>query len=274
MQKNAVLGVSVNFDPMQLKNLILSFREVNTVDDIILFVDPVNLPLARSYFSKYNVQFKSYLFHELIDTTVHNSRYLKFLEFLLEQTEYKNIFLSDTKDVIFQNNVFEHLEDDKLYFCQEDSNVRVFDDPSCNAWWINQAYGPEILNLIGPNNIICSGTIIGSYEKMLKLLVAVKNEILKIKQERRDVFNGLILDQAIINYLARVDSTISQDCKVTVNGEIVATLGVSMADNFNHSDMVLINGYNMKIGDRVPSIIHQYDRNEILKALFNQKYVL
>jgi hypothetical protein len=274
MQKNAVIGVSINFDENQLKNLILSFREVNIVDDLILFVDPLQRPVLEYHFSKYNVIFKSFCFYNVASTIVHNSRYFKCLEFLSDHTEYKNIFLTDTKDVIFQSDPFEDLDGEFLYFFQEDAGVSILDDPGHNAWWLASAYGPEVLDQIGNYNIICSGTILGSYKRILKLLETVRREFLKIKVERPDTFSNTILDQAVINYLSRLDTDTVTDSTVKANGDIVATLGIPTSNQFSHTDQVMINGYSIMVNSHLPRILHQYDRNEILRNLYHERYKL
>lgn len=291
--KNAVIGVSVNFNTNELKNFILSFREINKTDDIILFVDVNNLQNLKESFKNHNVIFKTYHFHELIDTPVHNSRYIKYLEFLSDHNEYKNIFLSDTKDVIFQQNPFDNLPEEYLYFFKEDSGITIGDDYFYNSWWIFASYGPEILNQIGNRNIICSGTILGSYNEILKLLLYVKSEFLRLKKEKPDTFKNTILDQAIINCLGHLNFIQNNNIQLKSNGEIIATLGaslgakVSVPSNFDvnsvdpkhlnpplPADKIFMNGYNFMINNSIPAVIHQYDRSQLLKEAFNKKYQL
>jgi hypothetical protein len=280
MQKNAVVGVSVNFDQHQLKNFILSFRENNKIDDIILFVDAINLLILKECFIDYNVIFKTYNFYEFVETPVHNTRYIKYLEFLSDCTEYKHIFLSDTKDVIFQANPFENLPDEFLYLFKEDSNVKIADDYYYNSWWIYSAYGQDMLNTIGGNNIICSGTILGSYNEIIKLLALVKEEFTKIKKDKLDVFKNTILDQAIINYLGYMILHDNKNVTFKPNGDVIGTLGATVGavpkddGSFPVTDSILMNGYSIMINSMIPSIIHQYDRHAGLKSLFDNRYQL
>lgn len=291
--KNVVIGVSVNFNANDLKNFILSFREVNTIDDIVLFVDINNIQQLKESFKDYNVIFKTYHFHEFVDTPVHNSRYVKYLEFLSDHSNYKNVFLSDTKDVIFQHNPFDNLPDNYLYFFKEDSGITIGNDYFFNSWWIYSAYGVEVLTQLGNNNIICSGTILGSYNELLKLLLKVKEEFTRIKTENTNVFKTTILDQAIINYIGYFNAVEDANISIKSNGDIVATLGASLGSkvtlpaNFDlnsvpsrfleippPADEILINGYHLMVNRLVPSIIHQYDRSPVLKETFNKKYQL
>lgn len=274
MKKNAVLGVSINFDENRLKNLILSFRQVNIRDDLILFVDPKEITKLQSHFHRYNVMLKSFCFYDIAETTVHNSRYIKCLEFLHDHIEYENILLCDTKDVIFQKDPFESLAKDSLFFFQEDSGIRIADEMAYNGGWIYSAYGEEILHNIFPYNIICSGTILGSREKILVLLDTVKSEFLKIRSTRPDTYRSMILDQAVVNYLARFNKEIIDISQIKVNGDIVATIGISASEDPQRRDEILISGHHMLVNGFDPSIIHQYDRNPILKNLYDSKYVL
>lgn len=278
MQKNLVIGVSVSFNQYQLKNFILSFREHNKIDDIILFVDSINLPILKEFFIDYNVIFKTYNFYEFVETPVHNTRYIKYLEFLSDCTEYKNIFLSDTKDVIFQANPFENLPDEFLYLFKEDSGTKISDDYYYNSWWIHSAYGPEMLNTIGGNNIICSGTILGSYNEIIKLLVLINEEFTKIKKDKLDVFKNTILDQAIVNYLGYMILRDNKNVTLKPSGDVVGTLGATLgavpgdAGTLPATDSILMNGYSIMINSLIPAIIHQYDRHTGLKSLFDNKY--
>lgn len=276
--KNVVLGVSVNFKPSELKNLILSFREVNQTDDLVLFVDETNLSSAKKVYEKYNVKFFSYHMHEIVNSPIHNTRHIRFLEYLLDNPEYKNVFMTDTKDVIFQHNPFENLPEESVLVFQEDAGYKIEDDPGVNAWWIERAYGTDVYNQMKTNNIICSGTILGSYNKIVDFLRVVKNELVRLKRENHDVFVGMILDQAIVNWMCRLHPTVSKEVSVKTNGDMVATLGITTSQVISGKpqpiDEVLINGHHMMVNKKIPSIIHQYDRNEILKKLFDTKYQL
>lgn len=274
LKKNAVIGVSVNFDEYQLKNFILSFREVNIHDDLIMFVVPEQIPVLETCFYKYNVIFKPFCFADILGTKIHNARYIKVLEFLYEQTAYKNIFLSDTKDVIFQYDPFRNLESEFLYFFQEDTGIKYRDELEYNGGWIREGYGQAVLDSMLDYNIICSGTILGSYSRVIKLLVSVKDEFVKIKTERPSVFASVILDQAVVNYICRMNEEISNISTIKHNGDIVATIGVSLNNDFPSLDKVSMNKYHILLNDLDPSIIHQYDRHPMLKEIFDKKYIL
>lgn len=272
-EKNVVMGAGINFDEQQLKNFILSFREVNPKDDLILFVDSKQIRKLQNYFDKYNVIFKCFHFHEMCDTPIHNARYIKCFEFLVDHKEYKNVLLSDTKDVIFQSDPFENLNDEFLYFFQENTGAKIIDDMEYNGTWIANVYSPEILEQIKYNNIICSGVILGSYNKILRMLEKMKDEFLRIKRDKYNIFTSMILDQAIANYLGRVDEEFSKEIVVNQNGNVVGTIGWFHCGN-EQRDEFLIRGHHILVNGKSPSILHQYDRDSLLKEAFDKKYQL
>lgn len=278
MKKNALVGVAVNFNKDAVKNFILSFREVNQKDDLILFVDSTNLPIFQEVFADKNIKFAQFKYYEFIDTLIHNARYLEYLEFLLDNPQYNNILFADTKDVVFQSNPFDNLHDEFLYFFKEDSGIKIGDDYYNNSWWIYAAYGNEILYKIGYNNIICSGTILGSYNEMIKFLERFKNELLQIKKRDQHIYQNVILDQAIVNYLGHLGLVNEPNIFLKQNGDIIATVGATLNnvddDRVKSLDTISINGYTrtVAVNNKIPAVVHQYDRDVVLKNMFDEKY--
>jgi hypothetical protein len=268
-KKNLLLGTSINFTQENLKNFIISFREFNQVDDCVLFIDEVNKEISDEFFKKYNITTYSFTSYKFIDTPIHNARYVNYLDFLSNNTQYDHIFLADTKDVVFQKNIFENLPEEYLYLFQEESAFKVKDDPTYNAFWIYSAYGPEVLQNFLEQNVICSGTILGSYNEIMSLLKAINQEFLKIKQNSKEVFHHTILDQAVVNYLGRTMN--NPNLRIKSNGDIIATVGVTL--DWKHStDQVLINGPHLLLNHMEPAAIHQYDRNETLKNTYTARF--
>lgn len=272
--KNAVIGISINFKPSDIKNFILSFRQVNQRDDIVLFVDAGNIDLLKKAFVNYGVTFKNFYFHEFVDTPIHNTRYVKYLEFLMDHDEYSHVFFCDTKDVIFQRDPFVNLPRNYIWLFQEDSGIKIADDVLCNSWWIYAAYGQNALNALALYPIICSGTIMGSRPQMLELLQYYKAQLSQIKQENFDAFKNTILDQAIVNVFARSQHPLNQVVEIKVNGDTVGTLAASLGSHRlpPPADQILINDTTIGVNSFIPSIIHQYDRAPVLKDLYDQKY--
>lgn len=272
-KKNLVLGTSVNFNVHQLKNFIMSFREVNQTDDCIFFIDPVNKELYSEFFKQYNIITYSFNLDKFVDTPVHNTRYIAYRHFLANNDQYQNIFLADTKDVVFQTNVFDNLPDEFLFLFQEDSNFKFKDDVYANSYWLYTAYGNDVLYSFLEENVICSGTILGSYKEIVNLLELVNQEFYKVKQSNPEGFKTTILDQAVVNYLGRRVINSNPNLRIKSNGDVIATVGVTLNNEIS-KDQVTINGSNLMLNNLYPAIIHQYDRNEVLKNIFDTKFLL
>ena len=139
--KNLVMGTAVGYNISQVKNFVLSFRKFNMTDSIIMLVDKLTQDNLQEFFNSY------YVTPVLFDaaayaTPCNNSRYTKYLEILVNNPQYKNVLISDTRDVVFQMNPFTDLPEDYLYCFEEDSNVSLWFE-GCNRGWLIQIYGTE-----------------------------------------------------------------------------------------------------------------------------------
>ena len=270
-KKNAVVGVAVNFNLSNIRNFVLSFREVNKIDECILLIDTEHIDEMTEFLKDNNVTALRYEFHQFANMRPHNSRYIAYLELLSNRVDLKNIFLADTKDIIFQMNPFENLPEEFIYFFEEDAGIKLVDDQSCNSYWLDVGYGREITQTIWHNNIICSGTILGSHGEIIKFLNIMKQQMLEIRQRNPNGFRDVILDQAIVNYLVRTDASSSLKKEIKRNGDIVATLGISMCET-RALDKVTMKQYELMVNHFYPAILHQYDRYPMFLQMFNTKF--
>jgi hypothetical protein len=199
---------------------------------------------------------------------MNNARFFKYLEYLSD-VEYKNVLISDVRDLVFQSNPFENLPTEFLYLFEEDRGIRI---GKCiyNAYWMNCAYDNTVLGELFWNPILCAGTILGSYAEIVKFLKIFKQDLLDIKAYRYDMYRSVNIDQSILNYIAYKNT---QDLKLEIklNGDIVGTVGLTITrkeatDLITHTnDAVSINGF-------FPAVIHQYDRHEELVKFYSNKY--
>lgn len=268
MRKNLLIGAAGGFGVEQLQNFVRSFREFNTFDDIVLITNPEISEDLKTFFEEYSVTSVAFKNYQFFDTLVHNARYIEYLDFL-QLNEYKNVFLADTRDIVFQADPFKSFPDEFLYLFLEDPNNSI---GSCeiNSYWIEAAYGKEVKDSLSPNTVICSGTILGSYNEIIKFLNKYREELVKVKSNYLSSYSSIILDQAIVNYIGR---TYQDSFKITFknNGDLVATLGVPLCSN-KASDQIIFDNGKIAINNYLPAVVHQYDRNEMLAKFYNFKY--
>ena len=266
-KKNALIGAAVGYGPEQLKNFIVSFRQVNKTDDIVLFVEEYRKQYFNSAFSNFNVTF------ETIDPSqyngpVNNTRFLKYLEYLRNNTQYKNIITSDVRDVYFQKDPFVDLpDDDFLFVFKEDSGVTFKDDLIYNSYWIESLFGRERLEELYDYTFICSGVIIASIKSIIDLFAYMEPTILS---ERAWT---VMTDQAVLNHLC-FSNTMKEKINFIIknNGDIVGTIGNSMKSPKAADKLGIDSAGIISVNNNICSIIHQYDRNDHLTYFLNFKY--
>ena len=264
---NLLLGAAVNYAPEQLKNYILSFRKFNSSDDIVILTDDKSKQSLEEYYSDFNVKFVVSDFLKY-DMPIHNSRIFISLEFLQNNSQYSNVLITDTRDVVFQSDPFQNLLDNFLYVFEEDSHVSIEKEYN-NALWIEAIYGEDSYQEIAKENILCVGTLLASRNRMIELLQLMSDHINQIEP---GVLKHLYVDQAVLNHIVRTNKII---CEVKKNGDIVATVAISVALlEADPYDLVTLRIRDKKlvVQNHIPSVIHQYDRDFTLSQLYDTMY--
>ena len=268
-KKNAVLGVSLGLSLDSVNPFINSFLEHNSRDDLILFVDQ---PTSDKLKNLSNPRVQVVVFNpseHTSETRVNNSRFLAYPEFLNKNREkYHNIFLTDVRDVIFQGNIFENLPSNFLYFFTEDSGILINQEKN-NSKWIIEDYGQEILEKIGNNNIVCSGTVLGDIDSIIDFLQVLLKEFKHIEESNPEIYKVGYLDQGVFNYIA-YDLT-KPNFKNQPNGSIIGTLCLSSLSKYA-KDKIDIQNDKVTINGIIPAVVHQYDRNKRVFDFLTKKY--
>lgn len=268
-KKNLVLGTAIGYDLQDLQSFVGSFREVNVVDDMVLISESNINPDLESFLKEKNIKTLNFNSHLFFETLIHNSRYILYLDFLLEK-DYKQILLTDTRDVIFQSNPFVHREEDFLFLFLEDSSALI-GNCRLNSYWVESAYGNLGREHLFPQKIICCGTILGSRSQIIKYLEKYKKELLEIRSRSSNVYSKSAVDQAIANYIGYLDN---QDLRLTIkpNGDLVGTIGHSMCLS-SGQDIVIFDLGKIQVNGSEPAVIHQYDRHPKLLDYYAMKYL-
>ena len=88
---------------------------------------------------------------------------------ILEKLEKKpnKILLADSRDVVFQSNIFDHSFKRPLNFFLE--SEKIMNDPR-NVRWLKRTVGQQVLEKIKDNLISCSGTTLGNFEEIMNFV--------------------------------------------------------------------------------------------------------
>lgn len=228
------------------KIFVKSLRETGYIEDIV-FISGTSDPNTLSKYKLYGVKI-------LECDNVNKSITGKYLSFLVDNKEiYDRVFLSDTRDVVFQHNPFDDM-DTRLHLVTEDLKIK---DQYLNKFWVKQDYGDSILSQIDNNTILCAGTTYGGILPMIDMV----SKILVYIQKNY---------QATLNYLCRTNQL---DAVVEPNDghSVVWTIGTKI--DTEHDDFYKINEHKIStLDDIVPPVIHQYDRHFRIKEMLENYY--
>ena len=188
---------------------------------------------------------------------IQSKRYEIFLEFLKDKN-YNNVLCCDSRDIYFQSNPFDFNYQNSINFFLEDKKIK-----NCpyNSNWIIKTYGLSGFNEVSDKIILCSGTVLGSLEKIKEYLTLMKDKILKNKYAksfkyfitlRRDP-ESRGCDQGHANYL--INKNYIKECAFYANNEgPVATVYYLKKIVFDKQLRLLDSNSNPYL------IVHQYDK--------------
>jgi len=273
IKKNLILTILHNYNYPIVEPFIKSLKETGYKDDLVIFISDITPKTTKRILKKQGailIEFKtSYpfidnyqdVFQDIVPSiTVNNYRFLFYLKYLAENADqYENIMLTDIRDVVFQRNIFDRIENNKIYFFLEDSS-EVFRSSRMNYDWCLYANGPAITNRIIDKNVSCAGIVIGSYQHIMDYLLYIQSRL----KSRADLFWGL--DQGVHNEYVY---TVPNSSAMIISNTLPLVLTLGACKNFKQSpNGDLINELNEPY-----SVIHQYDRFGDLIVYFKRKYL-
>jgi beta-1,4-mannosyl-glycoprotein beta-1,4-N-acetylglucosaminyltransferase len=265
-KKDLVLGSAINIDLNSIMTFIRSLRKYNKECSISIIVENNIDEVKKSSIKKEGVNLIFTSISTFLESPINNIRYLKFFEFIKDhENEYKNVLISDVRDVYFQNDPFKGLEKNSIFFAEEDESKTIKDDDRFNSRWIRQTYGDIILEDLNNEKITCCGTVIGSYRNISAYLEFMTNEIIRFYKEKNPFFNDM-LDTAIHTYIYYKRRDLLENPSMKNNGDLFGTVGITVKE---FPDKITIKNNLIEVNGKIPSIIHQYDRSEWLKKFIN-----
>jgi hypothetical protein len=188
------------------------------------------------------------------------SQYLKHLDNI--RTGYKYVFICDARDVVFQRNIFDHVNryEEGLFAFQETTKM-IIKNCVYNSKWIRDCYGKAELDRIGNHSIICAGTILGSWRAMIDYLSIVE----QITRNRYQQCN----DQGIHNHIVHIDGVNNTKIHIIPHESgFIGTLGYAATYSRNQFGLIL------NENGQVYAVLHQFDRSKPVNDQFEIEYQL
>jgi len=271
-QKDLIIGGFTGYNYNQLKPWVESIDDCGFTGDKVMVVgdaspetigelikrDFVIVPMMR------------------INAPVHVARFLSIYDFLKSHyTRYRYVVTTDVKDVYFQTNPFDYMEENLTKFNKKlviaSEGLQYKDEPWGNENLL-QAYGPLVHEEFKENEIFNVGTFGGESEYVKDLVFNIFwNAINRPVQ---------ICDQAVFNVL--INTQPYKDV-VFYSHDWACELGTVMdpskieqfRPNLCFSEPIWKDGKLIippGLTDRLYPIVHQYDRVPELKKYIQEKY--
>ena len=258
--KNLVMGAAKSYGWEVLEPFVLSCKMNCPSAELVLIVDDIS-DFTRDRLTRHGVTLID-IPADYKDILVVNSRFKLYADFL-EQfgANYSQVFLADTRDVIFQADVFAKfggLTNWLGYATESDDIGGTKTDNDTNYNWLVNCFGQKIADSLCDKKIICAGTIIGTVAEME---IFCRIMWYMVKHHLEDNF-----DQAIMNYLVwngrlPIENLIELD---NDGGEVFT---MELAKNFFVRDKKILRG-----NGTIPAVVHQYDRHEHTMWLVDKVY--
>lgn len=265
---NLVMTLCMNYCYEIFERFVGSLLDnVNT--DLIIFISKSDIVHCEKLKEKYeNLNYK------VVDNKnehVVNYRFKMYYDYLKEcDIKYEYIFLCDSRDVLFQKDIFTHklLENNSdLYIFEEESGVLTVDLCRFNSMYVTRS-GLDIHDIIYDKKILCVGTILGKMNGIIRYLEEFNNILYNVVEERNRVYYGT---DSGVNYNIIYGNKLNDlDICVSKNKDgLVYTVAFANHLGFIDKDK-LLNSRNMICkDDSEVYCVHQYDRfdDEIKKKL-------
>lgn len=191
--------------------------------------------------------------HPLLLQSISEIGTLRF--FLYEQyvsenlSSYRQVLLSDLRDVAFQANPFAHPVPGVQVFA-EDGRHTIATRP-INAAWIREAFGEAVLQELGHLPVLCAGTILGEAAAMSAFLGHLCRTFARTRSVR-----SAGIDQGVFNVAVRTWQPAG--LQVHQNGTAaVLTMGI-----MDRADILVnpLGRVTRPDGAAIP-VLHQFDRH-------------
>ncbi len=259
--KNLVMGTAANYDWYTVEPFIRSCKKHCENTDIVLFIDNISNFTRNALIGEgvLLVQIPA----ELKNFNIVNSRWIMYKIFLERYGgNYRQIFLTDVRDVIFQGNLFTKLAEIPNYlFCATEQENIKNEKETLTYDCMAHLFGSDVAEKLGDKKIICAGTIAGTLNEV-KILADKMAVIAKPNSQLGD-------DQATLNYLVYenqldIENFIESDCE----SGFILTSGL-----FHAVNPIQIQNNKILRGDSgAPAVVHQYDRYPVFVELVDKIY--
>lgn len=185
---------------------------------------------------------------------------LKVIFFYLYCKHYSqatNVYLCDFTDVFIQKNVFELVQNENPYVTSENFLIQ---NCQTNSTWLNVCYNQDIFGLLKKHEVLNGGSILGNRILTLSLLKEMCADMTQIISR---IGNYPNIDQASLNKVVRFDA---------FRYNILNNFQIFNLAHFGNSKTEITSDNKVKIDNKEPYVIHQYDVIKTLETYLYEVY--
>ena len=273
--KNLIIGTIANYSFSKLEPFVKSLDVLETDYDVVMMVKGVDAPTCKKLTSRgiMLIPFTDthpYLIEGYDESVLpkHDNqkyslcvkRFFMYHLFLQKnKCKYKNIFLTDVRDVVFQSDPFVVMDNverkGELHAFCEDITIG---ENRLNAKWFRVFADEDTYAEHKDKCVLCAGTILGSTKKVSELVEEMTRRL-----SMHEASDGE--DQGVYNYLIHTGEI--DDVAVWRNRD-----GFILTTSAGRGAYMIQNGAVVSLDGTMYCVLHQYDRvAELRKKFYSQK---
>jgi hypothetical protein len=270
--KDLILGIVDYYDFHEIRPFLVTLRHTDFAGHICLFAGPAISAGTERKIRDCAVQVvrygREFPFiaepHPALPVVrfeprhIYNFRHYLYLDYLLKRGErFRNVLVTDVRDVVFQRDPFGFPVADCIHVAMENPDIPIGACPWTSSW-IKEAYPVDVLERLSDEELSCAGTTVAPVALMKRYLRLMIEELATMKYAHEHA------DQPAHNVLLH-SGKLDPLVKLSNFAGPILTVGSEPHYLFNEQGL-LVN----RDGSAV-ALIHQYDRHPELRRLFERK---
>jgi len=271
--KNIVMTCCINYNYEIFERFIGSLFDSTDNIDLVIFIGENDV----EHILKLKKTYENIIYSIIDNKNIHivNYRFYLYYDFLNKnKNNYNYIFICDSRDVLFQKNIFNHsILSSKydLYIFEEESQNITIDKCKFNSLYIQKS-GLDINDLVYNKPILCVGTILGNENGIMEYLEKFVYILLNEVEEENRSYYGT--DSGINYKIIYGDLLKNINIYICKNNEkLVYTMAFPNYLNQIDYSILLNNKQQICYNEEVCCCVHQYDRlNDEIKKQMSIKY--
>lgn len=271
-RRDLILGVIDNLSFYDISRFLITLSQTDYAGHVCLFAGPGTSGRTASKIRSFGVEViryrRTFPFIDAphpdnvgrLPAPIHlfNFRHYLYYDYVLKHDGcFRNILITDVRDVVFQLDPFAFQVPQRIHVAMESTDIPL-QACACTSHWVRVGYGERMLRSLRGEELSCAGTTLAPASLMKTYLESMLNEISRLE----DAFE--CADQAAHNVLIHRDAFGPLERLYNFRSPVL-TVGTEVSYRLNEQQQLI------NLDGSVINIVHQYDRHDELVAIFDAK---